>query len=296
LRQGSRKRNDPQRRSALEIRTYDDVKEFLSLAESFLIEKEVENNLPLGILYSLQGKELPAEKRPVMVSVVRQGRIVLLFLMTPPHHLIISGSADHEVLRSAVRFFKEEKIPIPGIIGEKALTKRFARVWNDLTGEPARVEMDQRIYRLDRVLYRGEASGALRKATEDDLSFLGEWFVGSSRDMFQKTISKEEAGRIASSAVSRGILYLWEEGRVVSMAARARPTRHVVVVNEVYTPPEYRNRGYATASVAALSQLLLDEGYACCSLYTDLANPTSNRIYQRIGYRPVADSVMISFR
>lgn len=235
----------------MEIRAYDDVKEFLSLAEAFL--------------------------------------------MTPPHHLIISGSADDEVLRSVVRFFKEEKIPIPGIIGEKALTKRFAHVWNDLTGEPARVEMDQRIYRLDKVLHTGDAPGTLRKATEDDLSFLDEWFVGSSRDMFQKTISKEEAGRIASSAVSRGILYLWEEGRVVSMAARARPTRHVVVVNEVYTPPEYRNRGYATAAVAALSQLLLDEGYACCSLYTDLANPTSNRIYQRIGYRPVADSVMISF-
>ena len=75
----------------------------------------------------------------------------------------------------------------------------------------------------------------------------------------------------------------------MSMAARARPMTHGVVVNAVYTPPEMRGRGYASACVGHLSQHLLDSGYQFCCLFTDLSNPTSNNIYQRLGYHPVCD-------
>ena len=74
-----------------------------------------------------------------------------------------------------------------------------------------------------------------------------------------------------------------------------RPTRNGVSVGGVYTPPELRRKGYATACVAALSALLLDRGHSFCVLYTDLANPTSNSIYQKIGYRPVTDSAVHRF-
>jgi hypothetical protein len=73
------------------------------------------------------------------------------------------------------------------------------------------------------------------------------------------------------------------------MAIQVRPTRSGISVSGVYTPPEHRKHGYASACVAALSQQLLDQGYKFCSLFTDLANPTSNKIYNRIGYQPVSD-------
>lgn len=76
------------------------------------------------------------------------------------------------------------------------------------------------------------------------------------------------------------------------MAGSARPTKRAIAVNGVYTPPEWRSRGYATACVAALSELLLRRGFEFCVLYTDLSNPTSNAIYTRIGYRPVRDFLM----
>lgn len=76
------------------------------------------------------------------------------------------------------------------------------------------------------------------------------------------------------------------------MAASARPTKRAIAVNGVYTPPRWRRHGYATACVAALSEILLRRGFAFCVLYTDLANPTSNGIYTRIGYRPVRDFLM----
>jgi len=89
--------------------------------------------------------------------------------------------------------------------------------------------------------------------------------------------------------VATGDIFLWDDGRPVSVAARNRPTPHGISVGYVYTPPELRGRGYATSCVAALSQHLLDSGYEFCTLFTDLANPTSNDIYQQIGYRPICD-------
>ena len=82
---------------------------------------------------------------------------------------------------------------------------------------------------------------------------------------------------------------VWDNGQPVAMAAKVRPTRNGMTISLVYTPPEQRRHGYATACVAALSQQLLDEGWQFCTLFTDLANPTSNSIYQKIGYQPVAD-------
>jgi predicted GNAT family acetyltransferase len=95
--------------------------------------------------------------------------------------------------------------------------------------------------------------------------------------------------------IEEGRLYLWCDKVPVSMAWKARPTKSGVVVSGVYTPPEHRRRGYATCCVAALSQRLLDTGYTYCTLYTDLANPTSNSIYRKIGYQPVCESMMYRF-
>jgi uncharacterized protein len=63
----------------------------------------------------------------------------------------------------------------------------------------------------------------------------------------------------------------------------------------VYTPPEHRRKGYASACVATLSQTLLNQGYKYCFLFTDLANPTSNHIYEAIGYQSVGDLSDYSF-
>lgn len=75
------------------------------------------------------------------------------------------------------------------------------------------------------------------------------------------------------------------------MAFATAPTRNTIRIGGVYTPPEWRGRGYASAVTAAITRLSLDRGYAECVLYTDLANPTSNRIYANLGYLPVADVV-----
>lgn len=99
----------------------------------------------------------------------------------------------------------------------------------------------------------------------------------------------------AQAMIEGDRLYLWEDGKIVSMAASTRATQNGVSINAVFTPKPYRKKGYASSCVAHLCQTLLDSGYAFCSLFTDASNPTSNKIYQNIGFREVAKFQSIEF-
>jgi hypothetical protein len=151
-----------------------------------------------------------------------------------------------------------------------------------------------RAFELRKVVYRGHAPGRLRVATEEDFDLTAFWALAFNQEALGE---HDELGAqiMAKRAIQNGNIYLWEDGRPVSMAAKARPTAHGVTVNLVYTPLELRGRGYATACVAHLSQRLLDDGWQFCTLFTDLSNPTSNNIYQKIGYRPVCDFTEFAF-
>lgn len=134
----------------------------------------------------------------------------------------------------------------------------------------------------------------MRRTVEGDRLLLKEWIAAFYRETGAGGGDPDAAVDKALTQESRG-LYLWEDGVPVSMAGYVAGTPNGVRIGAVYTPPEKRRRGYAGACVAAVSQMLLDQGRRFCFLYTDLANPTSNHIYQEIGYRPVADSAMLRF-
>jgi predicted GNAT family acetyltransferase len=164
--------------------------------------------------------------------------------------------------------------------------------------------MRQGIYALEEVQPPSAVPGSARVATADDRELALRWWIafgeevlhegGPGRDRAEATLDH----RLSSPAA--GIL-LWEDrGAPVSLVAWGGPTPNGIRIGPVYTPPELRGRGYATALSAELSQRLLDGrlfegGRRFCFLYTDLANPTSNAIYERIGYRRVAESAEIVF-
>ncbi len=107
--------------------------------------------------------------------------------------------------------------------------------------------------------------------------------------------SVESVERLVDRHLQQGTAYLWENETPVSMASRVGITPNGARVSLVYTPPEHRRKGYCSTCVAALSQTLLNQGYRYCFLFTDQANPTSNHIYQAIGYQPVGDWHEYSF-
>jgi predicted GNAT family acetyltransferase len=148
--------------------------------------------------------------------------------------------------------------------------------------------MRQRLFEARQVQPRRfRPAGALRRAQEADLPTIAPWVAAFSHEAHLTDPSDPQ--QVARDRVRARSVFLWDDGRPVSMAAWAGRTERGIRVNLVYTPPEHRRRGYASACVADLTQRLLHEGQTFCCLYTDLANPTSNRIYQTIGYRPVCD-------
>jgi predicted GNAT family acetyltransferase len=179
---------------------------------------------------------------------------------------------------------------VPGIAAPKSLARLFAELWSAKTGSRYDLEMSQRIYECRAVIPPSSVPGNLRLATTDDLEIVTNWIYAFWEEAFPaQRHEPKEVIDLAQTRINHGEIYLWDHDLPVSMAAKTRPTLNGISINFVYTPPQFRDNGYATACVAKLSQTLLSSGYKFCALYTDLANPTSNSIYKKIGYNPIQD-------
>jgi predicted GNAT family acetyltransferase len=177
---------------------------------------------------------------------------------------------------------------VPGVLGPSLVAEKFAGAWTKVAGVGCKQGMQRRAFELRKVIHPESTSGALRLATEADVELVAPWIFAFTQEALPGG-DMAEARKSAMSKITERDIYLWEDGQPVGMAGKARPTSNGIAVNLVYTPPAMRKRGYASACVAALSLMLLDAGWKFCCLFTDLSNPTSNHIYQQIGYTPVGD-------
>ena len=223
---------------------------------------------------------------------------MLAALRTPPRNVVLSRCRDFRALGLLLADLAPWLRELPGASGSTEVARAFASAWGAATGGSAEVAMAQRIYQLDAVAPVVGVAGRLRRVTGDDRSLLVDWIEDFSR--CESAITHDDAGQVADRFLgadyrARG-LYFWDvAGQPVAMVGHSGPTPRGMRIGPVYTPPRHRRRGYASAATAALSQALLDSGRRFCFLYTDLANPTSNHIYQQIGYRPVADASQYRF-
>lgn len=277
----------------MEVKQYYNAKEYLSKVEDFLMKDEALNILPLGILYSLAERE--GDSNSLLVLVQDESSIVLVLIRTTMNLVVFGeGPKLDEAISEAVAYMKENKIEIPGVIGSTEVAICFAEQWRKVGKSGIRVDMNQRLYRLDKVSEVKVSPGRFRAATIEDLDTAAKWTYDFTVEALGGA-SVEAATAHAENSIRDAILYFWEDGVPVSCARKAKPTKNGVVVNLVYTPPELRCKGYATNCVAALSRKLLNDGYKFCSLFTDLSNPTSNDIYSKIGYKPIADFIVYEF-
>jgi hypothetical protein len=150
------------------------------------------------------------------------------------------------------------------------------------------VERRQRVHELREVKSAVPARGRLRPATPADEELVSAWRYAFDVALFGEA-DREEARRATQRAIESGNVYLWEDEGPASVAMKTRPTRDGIGVSFVYTPPELRGRGYATACVGELSRQLLASGWEYCALFADFSNAAANRVYRRIGYQPICD-------
>jgi predicted GNAT family acetyltransferase len=268
------------------LRTYRNAQNFLNDIQPALETHEAANSLMLGICGQLIHHPERFQLAPCLKTVVDESGLILAALMTPPHKLIVYHHQGD--LESAARLLVEELAregwQVPGVFGPGEAPWRVAQRWAETTGKSYHPGTRQGVYELREVLLPPPERGSLRPAMQAELELVTGWWMAFYREIFGG-IDPEEARHSAQFRIGAGDCFLWIDEQPVSMAMKTRPTRHGISVSLVYTPPELRHRGYATACVAGLSRLLLASGWRHCALFTDLSNPTSNHIYQEIGYR-----------
>ena len=272
------------------------TREFLQRAEPFLLQREVEHNLMLGLCAQLIGGNTMYEERPFhCVIETAAGEVVAAALRTPPYHLILSHVEKEAALPVLAGACLAAEQDLTGVLGKPEFAQKFTKTWRARGGQEFRLKMRQMLHRLDAVIPARPVLGEMRTATTEDAVMLKYWFVAFQGEAFGREASewfsqKARRGLKSRLAQTPARHFLWWDGvRPVCWVSYTPTTVRVARVAPVYTPPSERGRGYASALVAAVSQLLLDRGFQYCSLYTDIANPTSNAIYRRIGYVPFCE-------
>jgi GNAT superfamily N-acetyltransferase len=256
------------------------------------MRSEDEHNLVLGLAGILGSTPATGPEGCFFATVEHGDEVVGAVFRTPPYKAGVTRmpvAAASAVAGALATRYRE----LPALFGPVDEALAVGAAWAELRGVEARRGLPQRMYRLDEVVLPTGVPGSMRLAVEGDLPTVHRWADGFAEDAGGAfaTPPRTRVGWVSGSGA-----FLWEDaGTPVSMAVASGRTDHGVRIGYVYTPPERRGRGFASALVAALSRRQLDEGARFCVLYTDLTNPTSNAIYPRIGYRPLMDLVDVDF-
>jgi RimJ/RimL family protein N-acetyltransferase len=223
------------------------------------------------------------------------GAVGAVFMHTPEFPVLLSSRMSGQAAAALARDLAAAGRQVLGINAGQEAADRFAAAWRDRTGDAVTVYRRMRLFRLGELIRPLPGpEGAARLATERDRDLLAGWFDAFAREVGDPP-RHDNLAAVDERLGYRG-LTLWEaDGVSVSVAGLTRTVAGMVRVGPVYTPPELRGRGYAGAATVTVSQAALNAGVREVVLYTDLANPASNALYQRLGYRPVEDRVVFSF-
>jgi uncharacterized protein len=272
----------------MELVRYRDVKGFADRVRSLLLSSEAENHLMLGILSGLLNSPAPPPTNLYLATVEDGGTPRGAALMTPPQKLVVTQADDHALALLAEDLLGNS-IQIPAVVGPSKAATSFAEILSKKAATSMERGLFMLIYQLDRVERFGGAAGKLRPARMEELGHLSGWGEQFVNDTGVEERSEKVRGTTLAM-IREGRLYVWEDGgTVTSMAAWAGETPNGARINYVYTPPEFRRRGYGTSCVSALCKQLLGSGKRFCFLFADLASPASNSIYRRIGFEPVCE-------
>jgi len=259
----------------------------LTEAQTALAGEPVRHNLILSLLHDRVARPEPGRYWIAAAG----GRIAGVIFQSPLTYPAVLGPMGPRVIELMVDSIADAGVVLPGVNGEAATSASFAGQWGERLKSPAVPVMGLRLYEAVELGEVRSTPGRFRVATASDRDLAAAWIQA-----FQTEIGEPGGdGTVqADRWITSGQLWLWEDEKPVAMAVGRTTIEGVVRVAGVYTPPEIRGRGYATACVHELSRRILERGERPC-LYTDLGNPTSNSIYRRMGYRVVAEWVRYRF-
>ena len=274
------------------IEFLENVDEFLKYSSDFIYKCEAEYTLMIGLCEDKQKNKPTVDVYKYMI--IKQGEDLQACAVLTDLNLLLTHVSGPLCYRLA-EFCVEQNMKVTGVVGPAHSGDAFSRFYSSKSGAQSIVGMGQKIYKIEQVNPEilQNLKGELVQAQDEHLDLITQWAIAFNKEaMPHQTIVPETLRKNLQNRISNGLVYLWKNslGQLVSMNFVIRPTQNGVSVAGVYTPPELRGQGYATFIVAATSKKMLDGGKKFCVLYTDSSNPTSNSIYQKIGYKEIAIS------
>jgi predicted GNAT family acetyltransferase len=271
--------------------------EYLAIAGGFLGSDPVRNTIALSAAETvrLRGLRTYGEIEPLFGWWrSADGEIAAALLHTPPYPVLLTGLPEGSARPLAEALIAGGR-QVRGVGAEEGIATAFAAVWAGLTGDGAEEFLRSRLYRLGGLRTpEPPPGGAARLATEADRDLLRLWLAAFSEEIGDDV--RRDDDEVIDDRLSYGGLTIWESGGApVSLAGIHRPVAGTTRVGPVYTPPEHRRLGYGGAATAAVSRAALDSGASNVVLFTDQANPASNSLYQRLGFDPVEERVVLHF-
>jgi hypothetical protein len=263
-----------------------DLDEFASTAGPFL-EPRLDCNVMATVLVNVR-EGLHADTTPVFAYGTRpDGSVGLAAVRTPPWPMLVAGLEPADAPELVAQWLEIDP-ELSGVNGPPGTSRAVAAAWQTQTGRRSHVHLSMAMHSLTQVRDPARpAAGKLRQPERSEHGMLAAW-----EEEFAREAHIQSGGRVpqaVSSRLAHGALWLWDDAGPVTMVGWAGPVSGVARVGPVYTPPEHRRHGYATTATAAVSRLILDRVADICMLFTDLANPTSNKIYAEVGYQRFAD-------
>ncbi|HOZ37216.1 MAG TPA: GNAT family N-acetyltransferase [Anaerolineaceae bacterium] len=271
---------------------FDDPHTYYDQAHHLWEAAETRYNLILGLALRLQSDLHAYGEAMPMMALVRDeiGEIRASALMTPPFALIVqSEPLDRAALEALADALIESGWHLPGVNGIDAVSDCFAEIWQEKTRQQPRRIVNTRAYELSQVLSVSYPLGKMKIADASEAPLAAEMLNAMSEEVVLGPRRLYTADLALESIQQRRTFFWVDNGEVVCITLATRPQIKGICVSGVYTPPAFRRKGYARALVAEVSKELLSRGYEFTNLFTDLSNPTSNKIYQEIGYKPVCD-------
>ena len=273
----------------------DDVDAFAGAAGGLLGSQPERYTVLTTVLSALakHGPNVYGAAPPVLGWWSPDGAVSAAVLRTPPHPLLVSSLPADSVAPLVAALAPANASGIGSVIGAEPDAEAFAEAWSAATGQGYAVAMRQRLYRLGELTPPDPMpAGAPRIATPAD-----ERIARAMHEAFSaETGQRPGSATVFEARLRAGGVMLWDlQDDPVSVATITEVIGGVARIGQVYTPPEHRNRGYGGAVTAAASTLARDHGASAVVLFTDLANPTSNSIYMKLGYVPVEDKIVLTF-
>ncbi|WP_234835158.1 GNAT family N-acetyltransferase [Mycolicibacterium stellerae] len=275
----------------VDVRVHEVAARFREIAEPLYRRDPVGNTIELTLLRSARFGD-----DALLTTVWDDGAAIGAALQTPPYPLVCNG-IPAEARQAVAKELAGIRPDMSGVRGRRDTAMAFAEAWRATTGRDGAVTTEERLYRMGTLQPPAGVPGKHRDATAADNDLLVDWVEHFFVETFSHQRDAAAGRRFVDNANAVGDRFvLWDQsGRPVSMAMLRAPAAGVSRIGPVFTPRNARGHGYGSAVTAAASDLARSGGVDDVVLFADLANPTSNAIYQRIGFEAVADFVRIDF-